>query len=720
MGLIITGLLTITGFVILMGIAICLRLMATGARVTNRALEVTRDSQKQEDLGRDAINFTANALTKFSKMMSKIAWWVLGLGGVGSIITGALTLLLLMALVIVGVVMRDDLVNSVKTRQEPTQDTCTVQAVGGYWEELDFCFEEDADAKVYTDPIAFERNTGWSRTSNQYKLLFENEDVYYDEYGFARYKDKDLNVDFYCIAWSRALFTEIGDKFRMTLQDENGERVVYVAMCDVRADGDSRPDSKGKSAYCYPTGSKAIAEFYLDAEKAYQKHPDLKSENGYYVSGNLNKIIGGDPAHDFRGHAVKIEHYLGIDGNNKSITEYENVDAKVSKSKYADGKVNRSNSCEKTRNTVDVNGRIVWVGDSRTVQLKNYLTSAGTWNDEKDISTIGVVGGSGSLPACTTDTLACGSGSYTHFETDALPAMKKYVKDGDTIVINYGVNGVGEAQKYIDKMPEIVKEYSNNTIIWMSANPVCDAKSNVKNAQIEEFNRKIKAGLPSSVTYLDTYSTITKSELWTKDNGSSATDGEGVHYNQEIYQLIYDTVRNGGGTSIQTNGVAINVDTRYYSKSTDGIYGSPLGLAEIPESVSQPFQMNQTTYVVGRAWQVNNPNGLCPLPTNFDYYLEQGEKPRWSTEETVKGLFTTRADIPIEDSILCYEDSNGSTKFAFVEMVDEKGYVQVSEVSGKTDKYAGYKARYYTGIEHFLRSKHGTMVCMFQPLGDGH
>lgn len=87
----------------------------------------------------------------------------------------------------------------------------------------------------------------------------------------------------------------------------------------------------------------------------------------------------------------------------------------------------------------------------------------------------------------------------------------------------------------------------------------------------------------------------------------------------------------------------------------------------------------------------------------------------------VKGLFTTRADIPIDHSIISYTTASGVVKEAFLEYLDPKtGFVQISEVSGKNEKYAGYSAPYYESVEQFIKKRNATFNCMFQPIGDGH
>ena len=721
------GIVSFIIFILLMGISFCLRLLASGLTITNKALDTTRDENEQQNFGRDAIGFSATLLRRTARFFSAIAKLFLGVGSFGTIVVGVLVMVLIISVATYSVVLKDDLQNAIQNRQEDTVDDCAPEAVGGYWEELDFCFEASARAKVYTDVCAIT-----AKSSDQYKLIYENPDFYIDEYGFSRLKDKDLGVDFYCIAWSKSLFTQVGDKFRVQLEDENGSRTVYVAMIDQRADGDSRPDGKGKSSRCYPINGDAIMEFYIDCDTAYKNHPELgqggtykppggtakypSTTHKYYLGGGLDKIVLDKSDHDFRGHATKIEHYLGKTGTEyKSVTEFD-TDAKVSKEKYADGKTSgkRNSACEKKNDTVSTNGRVIWVGDSRTVHLSVYTKANKQWGASKDI---------------TNEQLAKSAMGITYFEQTSIPALKDVVQDGDTIAINYGVNDLGRgvdvakiSQSYADLINKVAEDYPKAQVVYISVNPVTEASRYVDDSTVEEFNKVIKTKLSNKIKFIDTYTKMKESE-WLKKE----IDVEGVHYSTSAdnyyhcYGMIYDSVRNGGKTTMTTNGISINIDTRYYSKANDGIYGTEKGLKEFPMSVSQPFQLASDSFAMGRAWQVNNPNGVCPLPQGYSDALAQGTQPKWSSGELVKGLFTKRADIPVEHSIISYTTSNGVVKEAFLEYVDQKtGFVQISEVSGKNEKYAGYSANYYESVERYIKEKQATFNCMFQPIGDGH
>lgn len=161
-------------------------------------------------------------------------------------------------------------------------------------------------------------------------------------------------------------------------------------------------------------------------------------------------------------------------------------------------------------------GRIIWVGDSRTEGMSTAITSGN--NEWVYKSSVG----------------------YDWFVSDAISSVNNKLQEDDTIVFNFGVNDLGNVDKYINKLNELASgDWKNAEIIVMSVNPVIDGKNGASNAGIEEFNSKMKSGLDSTITFIDTYSEL-------KDSLTSADyDSAGLHYTSEVYQKLYDIIRNG-------------------------------------------------------------------------------------------------------------------------------------------------------------------------------
>lgn len=159
-------------------------------------------------------------------------------------------------------------------------------------------------------------------------------------------------------------------------------------------------------------------------------------------------------------------------------------------------------------------GRNIWFGDSRTVGMHQSLGDGG----DRWVAKVGA--------------------GYDWFAGEGLKEVNSDLKNTDTIIVNFGVNDLGNIDKYIAKLNELAqKDWKSNKIRVMSVNPVDEGKAlahsyHVNNAEIEKFNQKMKSGLSgSNISFIDTYSQV-KNDLKTDD---------GVHYKKETYQKIHDT-----------------------------------------------------------------------------------------------------------------------------------------------------------------------------------
>lgn len=178
-------------------------------------------------------------------------------------------------------------------------------------------------------------------------------------------------------------------------------------------------------------------------------------------------------------------------------------------------------------------GRIIWTGDSRTEGMQQYIEN---YPDTKN----------------NNDTwISKSSMGYDWFNKTAVPKVTAQLKDGDTIVFNFGVNDLQNADKYVKKLISLAKgDWSKaGKIIVMSVNPVYGkndgnndtAATNATNQQIEAFNKTVKDAIAeannSKLSYLDTYSSLKNSLK------SSDFDKEGLHYTNKVYLQLYQKVR---------------------------------------------------------------------------------------------------------------------------------------------------------------------------------
>ncbi len=149
----------------------------------------------------------------------------------------------------------------------------------------------------------------------------------------------------------------------------------------------------------------------------------------------------------------------------------------------------------------------VFVGDSRTVQLQMAIGSS----DKAYIAKVGE--------------------GYSWFKNTALSLIPVYAGNGTVMIINFGVNDLANASKYIKLVNNHIDEWENAgvTVYYSSVTPVGDNAS-VSNSQIESFNAQLNAGLDSRVHWIDSYSYL-------KQNGFTTADG--LHYNAATYRSLY-------------------------------------------------------------------------------------------------------------------------------------------------------------------------------------
>lgn len=149
--------------------------------------------------------------------------------------------------------------------------------------------------------------------------------------------------------------------------------------------------------------------------------------------------------------------------------------------------------------------------------------------------------------------IALGSQGYEWLSATAYYDLETRLASGDSsskraIVLNLGVNDLTNVKKYIrfvnGKIWNLAEKY-NCDVYYVSVNPVNEErllpgqKKNKNNRQIKNFNKKLKAGLRSEITYINTAlyleRNISYDDMTPKDDG--------LHYTREAYQIILDKIQ---------------------------------------------------------------------------------------------------------------------------------------------------------------------------------
>lgn len=191
---------------------------------------------------------------------------------------------------------------------------------------------------------------------------------------------------------------------------------------------------------------------------------------------------------------------------------------------------NNSNSQSGTGNRTGSgnlsSNRVVFLGDSRTVQMYAYLNNDWT----------GANYSSGGVHEVGDDIyVAEGSMGLNWLKNTGIPAAEKYFNSGTAIVILMGVNDLFNANNYIKYVNENVSNWKKNgsSLYFVSVNP-CTGDYSYLNTQIIDFNATVKNGLSNDVGWIDTYSQL---------NSNNLTSTDGLHYGKNTYQIIYNYIK---------------------------------------------------------------------------------------------------------------------------------------------------------------------------------
>lgn len=155
--------------------------------------------------------------------------------------------------------------------------------------------------------------------------------------------------------------------------------------------------------------------------------------------------------------------------------------------------------------------KYIWVGDSRTEGMANSISI---------------------------EYLAAG-GKGLSWCKENMPEI--YNRKGYNIIINFGINDLGNLNNYINYYNSLPEDFiKNNQIFILSVNPVDETTAaqfgyTVKNSMIKLFNEEIQKNLRKDIYFIDGYT-------YMQNNGFVTEDG--VHYNNTTYVKIYNYVKN--------------------------------------------------------------------------------------------------------------------------------------------------------------------------------
>lgn len=218
--------------------------------------------------------------------------------------------------------------------------------------------------------------------------------------------------------------------------------------------------------------------------------------------------------------AKAIEEAKAKSENDKNNINEQNKSQKSNSDiKYTDKEKKNKDNDNSTNNTKKTAEAYIFVGDSRTVGMN---TAVGKKDKVKFIAKIGE--------------------GYNWFENTAISAVNKELKSvsgSAYIFINLGVNDLA-ADSYISKYKSLAtSDWKKHKIVIVAVGPKVGngCYNNVSNAQIENFNSKIKNGISSmsNISYCDAYDGFGKKNY--KVSGSCE-----IHYTSDTYIKLYNYI----------------------------------------------------------------------------------------------------------------------------------------------------------------------------------
>lgn len=181
--------------------------------------------------------------------------------------------------------------------------------------------------------------------------------------------------------------------------------------------------------------------------------------------------------------------------------------------------------------------KVIFVGDSRTVGMYETL--------KKQVSSSVTNGVS---------FLASAGQGLSWFQNEGYSQLIKEINKTESslpvaVVFNLGVNDMANVSNYISYMTNIAPtlKSENCKLFYMSVNPVNSTmitkagKGARTEAQVREFNSKIRSGLSLNYKYIDTYSVLMKKGYGTNGryDGIDVDSDDGLHYTTKTFKRIY-------------------------------------------------------------------------------------------------------------------------------------------------------------------------------------
>lgn len=168
-----------------------------------------------------------------------------------------------------------------------------------------------------------------------------------------------------------------------------------------------------------------------------------------------------------------------------------------------EGTLSKPDRPEKT-----VDGKLIFIGDSRTVGIRDAVDDDSIWSCKSSMG-------------------------YAWMSSTGVPQIEDEIDEYTSVIILMGVNDVNQINNYVNYINKKANDWADlgAKTYFVSVGPV-ENDPYVTNAQIESFNAAMEANL-AGVTYIDIYSHLVSNGFYTVD---------GIHYPDSVSIDIYNYI----------------------------------------------------------------------------------------------------------------------------------------------------------------------------------
>ena len=394
----------------------------------------------------------------------------------------------------------------------------------------------------------------------------------------------------------------------ISIQNNNTSAFNYRQANDGQNDlGVLSNHAFGKSIDINPLINPYIINYYSASESPYTTHdiekgPDSRDRSRNYgdrfiyrdqmtgwreIEKQARIARGTNIYNIFTKYGWSWLEYAGGSGEDLDSQHFDKQDtSNVKRIDYAALSSGQNGQQGTTNSASNDTRNILFIGDSRTEEIERTIPS-----DADFICKVGE--------------------GYNWMVNTAFPQAEANVYAGKKVIIWLGVNDLGNIDNYISAVNAKAAEWTSRgaKVYYAEVGPV-DSDPYADNATIEDFNRRLQAGLSSNIRIIRLYDKLINEGYTTVD---------GTHYNTETNQKIYNyLVSSVNGTGSGNGTVTETPFTKYQltDQELTGLAAVAFSEQGTPEGASREASLMANLFEVhhdGQCYGVTGGAGLYKM-----------------------------------------------------------------------------------------------------------